>query len=75
MPLMNSAMLADYCGVTRASVSNWVISGRIKPCFTEGPYVFTDDEVKRFMRDGWKRMRPAGGVKASARRAGGKRRG
>ena len=76
MPLMNSDMVKDYLGVSRASISNYVVRKMLRPVFDGRPYVFTDDEVERFVREEWSQLRPAGGVAAVQRkRAGGKRRG
>ena len=72
-PLLNCDMVGARLGVTRSSVYNYVYRELLKPALGP-PYIFTDDEVDRFIREVWPLLRPAGGIKAGSRRAGGKRR-
>ena len=66
-------MIGARLGVTRSSIYNYVKRGIIKPALGP-PYIFTDEEVDHFIREVWPLLRPASGVKARDRRAGGKRR-
>lgn len=52
-PLLTSAQVAARFGVTRRTISAWVLDGRLTPTIVTmgGQYRFTWSDVERQMRD------------------------